>query len=197
MYSYIKGKITDKESDRLIVDNNGIGYEILVSNNMLALLNAGDDALVYTYFHVKQDGVAILGFQSKEEKTMFLRLITVSGIGPKGALAILNEINPYDLAYAIARNDSARLSSVKGIGKKTAARIILELKEKIELSEGLEAVSKDNIKEEMSRDVDDAAVALQALGFSKNDSVKAAAKAAESVSGAENIIKTALKIIRR
>ncbi|MDR2091044.1 MAG: Holliday junction branch migration protein RuvA [Clostridiales bacterium] len=195
MYSYIKGRVSEKEFDRLTLENNGVGYEILVSPNTLSLLKKGDEALIYTYFQVKQDGIALLGFPSKEEKNMFSRLITVTGIGPKSALAILSEISPYDLAFAIAQNDSVKLSKVKGIGKKTAARIVLELKEKIDLEEGvvLEKTDLSSIGGEGAA----AAVALQALGFSKTDSVKAVEKAMTAASGTENIIRAALRLIRQ
>ena len=127
---------------------------------------------------------------------MFLRLITVSGIGPKNAQAILNEISPYALACAIAKNDALLLSTVKGIGKKTAARIILELKEKIDLAEGEETFDVSSSRTG-STVTDEAAVALQALGFSKNDSQRAVMKARESgIEGIENIIKAALRGIK-
>jgi Holliday junction DNA helicase RuvA len=195
MYSYIKGKVTDKEFDRLILENNGVGYEILASSHTLALLERGDEALIYTYFQVKQDGVALLGFQDKEEKSAFSRLITVTGIGPKNALAILNEISPYDLAFAIAKGDSVRLSKVKGIGKKTAARIVLELKEKIDLEDGI-IIGKNDAGASVGGDGEEAAVALQALGFSKSDAIKAVQKAMVATDGTENIIRAALKLVR-
>jgi Holliday junction DNA helicase RuvA len=194
MYSYIKGRVTEKEFDRLTLENNGVGYEILASANTLSLLKNGDEALIYTYFQVKQDGVALLGFQDKEEKSAFSRLITVTGIGPKNALAILNEISPYDLAFAIAKGDSVSLSKVKGIGKKTAARIVLELKEKIDLEDGVIVGKNDGAP--VGGEGEEAAVALQALGFSKSDAAKAVQKAMTTVSGTENIIKTALKSMR-
>ncbi|MDR3294151.1 MAG: Holliday junction branch migration protein RuvA [Clostridiales bacterium] len=194
MYSYIKGKVTEKNIDGIVVETGGIGYEILVSPNTSSRLTVGADAVVYTYYQVKQDGVALLGFQNRDEKNMFLRLITVSGIGPKNALAILGDITPYDLACAIAKNDAVLLSKVKGIGKKTAARIILELKEKITL-EDQEAVLDAAVTE--SGAGSDASVALQALGFSKNDALKALKKAAENgASTTEDLIRVALKLMR-
>jgi Holliday junction DNA helicase RuvA len=194
MYSYIKGRVTEKETDRLTLENNGVGYEILASANTLSLLNKGDEALIYTYFQVKQDGIALLGFQNKDEKSAFLRLVTVTGIGPKNALAILNEINPYDLAFAIAKGDSVRLSKVKGIGKKTAARIVLELKEKIDLEDGVIVDKNDGAT--VGGEGGEAATALQALGFSKSDALKAVQKAMATTEGTENIIMAALKSMR-
>ncbi|MDR1906072.1 MAG: Holliday junction branch migration protein RuvA [Clostridiales bacterium] len=196
MYSYIKGKVASIELDRVVIENNGVGYEIFVSANTLARFKKGEEAEVYIYFQVKQDGIALLGFSCREEKNMFLRLITVSGIGPRSAQAILNEITPYELAYAIATNDGVKLSKVKGIGKKSAARIILELKEKINI-EGEDAAADVKRSAPVGGDAEEAAVALQALGFSKGDAFAAAAKAAEVASGIENIIRTALKLIMK
>ncbi|MDR2047141.1 MAG: Holliday junction branch migration protein RuvA [Clostridiales bacterium] len=196
MFSYIRGKITDKEAGRITVENNGIGYEIFVSSNTLAYFNRGDEALIYTYFQVKQDGAALLGFQNKEEKNMFSRLITVNGIGPKNALAILSGITPCDLAFAVAKNDPALLAKVKGIGKKTAARIVLELKEKIVLEDGeVAGGAGSDGNGNLGGGTDDAVVALQALGFARADALKAVGKAAALVSGTENIIRAALKLM--
>ncbi|MDR1939774.1 MAG: Holliday junction branch migration protein RuvA [Clostridiales bacterium] len=203
MYSYIKGKVAARDGDKLIVENNGIGYELSVSYCTLSNVKIGADILIYTYLQVKQDGIALLGFLSAEEKSMFSRLITVGGVGPKSALAILGEIAPYDLAFAVAGGDSLKLSKVKGIGKKTAARIVLELREKIDLEErpadgaSQGAVGADKTASSGNKDIDDVVVALLTLGFSSRQAYAAAENAAASgANGVEDILRDALKNIR-
>ena len=133
MYAYIKGKIEEVSEGSLIIECGGIGYEVFVSNQTAAeLSSAKGEVKLYTFYKVAEDDVALYGFARKEEKEMFRKLIAVSGVGPKAALAILSGISLKDLALSIATRDAARLTRIKGVGKKTAERIILELKEKVQ-----------------------------------------------------------------
>ena len=133
MLNYISGTIEYVQSDAVIVDANGIGYEISVNNRFLSKIGSvGDKIKVYVYLAVKEDGAFLFGFIDRAERNMFLRLITISGIGPKLAISILGGISSEELSRCIANGDTKALSSIKGIGKKTAERIILELRDKIE-----------------------------------------------------------------
>ena len=129
MYSYIIGVVTQKDLGKITIENNGIGYEINVSNQTLDSITFENEPVkIYTYLNVREDDMSLYGFLSIEEKDMFLKLISVGGIGPKMALGILSEITITGLMNAIASEDLKRLCKVKGLGKKTAERLILELK---------------------------------------------------------------------
>ena len=133
MFNYIKGILEIKKEPYIVVENNGIGYEINISNNTLCgLPNEGEDVKIYTYFQVREDGISLYGFATMEEKRMFMDLISVSGVGPKMALQILSGVRLNDLGVAILSADISMLSKIKGCGKKTAERIIVELKDKID-----------------------------------------------------------------
>ena len=132
MINFIQGKVVQKEENLLVVENNGIGYEILVSShtsNSISFLN--EEVKVLTYMQVREDGISLFGFVSKEEKDMFLKLIEVSGIGPKMAIGILSGISLGDLSVAIFRQDVKMLCTIKGLGKKTAERLLVELKDRV------------------------------------------------------------------
>lgn len=190
MYSYINGKLIDCFENKLIVECNGIGYEIFVSNNTFCDFKIGQDIKVYTYLVAREDNISLFGFSGLSEKSMFLRLITVSGIGPKIALSILSGMSIDDLAVCIAQGDSLMLTRIKGVGKKMAERIVLELKEKVE-SDVLE-------KQFNSSAESDVVAALLALGLSRYECQAAVKTAVEN--GAittEEIIKTALKSLNK
>ena len=131
MIAYIKGKVIDEFDGGVVLENNGIGYEILCSSGLIAELSSKKEGGAYTYLQVREDGLSLFGFANKEEKRMFLKLVAISGIGPKMAMGILSGMKLSDLATAIATGDVKGLSKIKGLGKKTAERIILELRESI------------------------------------------------------------------
>lgn len=164
MIAYIKGKVIDEIDGGVILENNGIGYEILCSSTALARLTAQKEGGIYTYFQVKEDGVCLYGFDNKAEKSMFMKLISVSGVGPKMGIAVLSGMNLSDLATAIAMSDVKTLSKVKGLGKKTAERIILELRENIEKEEITTQNQGAEVK--FTGEDEDAVIALMGLGFS-------------------------------
>ena len=135
MFNYIKGEIIEKFENQVIIENNGIGYEFNVSMNTRDMCGIiGDIVKMHTFLSVKEDGISLFGFYSLEEKNLFLNLITVSGVGPKSALQILSGGQLSELNIAISTGDVGYLAKIKGIGKKTAERIVVELKDKVVIS---------------------------------------------------------------
>ena len=195
MIGYIKGKVLSYTETTVLLENNGIGYEITCSASVYAKLLADKSGEVYTYLAVKEDGVSLYGFSTIEEKNMFLKLITVSGVGPKSGIAILSAIDISSLATMIATEDVKGLSKIKGLGKKTAERIILELREKVEASyyEG----EKKTIATDNSQDDQDAIIALMSLGFTKAECVKVVKEAKDNgLKTIEEIIAYSIKHIK-
>ncbi len=194
MIGYIKGKLLSHFDGTVILENNGIGYEIMCSASVYQEIINNKGGEVFTYLAVREDGISLYGFISPEEKEMFLKLISVSGVGPKMGITVLSNMSLKDLALKIATNDVKGLSSVKGLGKKTAERIILELREKIGEVEGDTTQISMPTKVEVDND---AVIALMSLGFSKAESVKVLTEGIENgVTGLENLIAYALKNIR-
>lgn len=198
MIGYVKGDLLNAEGGTVLVACNGIGYEITCSASVYARLLKDNGGEVYTYMAVKEDGVSLYGFDSIEEKKMFLKLISVSGVGPKMGIAVLSEMRIDDLAVKIATSDAKGLSSVKGLGKKTAERIILELREKVGAiasdDKGSVAIAPPV---SLSKDDEDALIALMSLGFTRAECEKALEKAkAEGITQIEKLIAFALKNIK-
>jgi len=131
MYDYIKGEVVLTDKDMAVIEAGGIGYRIYTTAQSLAHIRTGETAKLYCHFVVREDSHTLYGFATTEEREMFVRLTGVSGIGPKGALAVLSAMKISDLAAAIITSDEAALQKVPGIGKKTAQRIIIDLAEKI------------------------------------------------------------------
>lgn len=175
MYSYIKGTVEEINIDHIVIDNNGIGYEVIVPTTMLASLRLKEpDTKIYTYYHVTENGVALYGFEDKEMKSLFKLLIGVNGIGPKGAIAILSTLTVADLRFAIAGEDSKAIAKAPGIGAKTAQRVIIDLKDKIDFEEAFESKLNVNATGVIANDVkSDVVMALVSLGYSSTDSLKA------------------------
>ncbi len=185
MIAFIKGKVIDEFEGGVVLENNGIGYEILCSAALLAKLSAEKEGGVFTYLQVKEDGLSLFGFDNKEEKRMFLKLISVSGIGPKMAMGILSGMRVNELATAIAMNDVKGLSRIKGLGKKTAERIILELRESVSAENAAIAAEESFVAPVFTSEDEDAIIALMGLGFSGIQSRNAVKTAKEQ--GAETI----------
>lgn len=188
MINFIYGEIAAKNENSVVLDHNGIGFEIFVSTSTLSLVGQiGEMARLFTYMNVKEDELSLYGFLSMEEKNMFLKIINVSGIGPKMALQILSGLSLSDLAVAIKNEDIKLLSTIKGLGKKTAERLALELKDKIDLV-GFEV--QDSLAEEVNVDmVDEAMQALIALGINKNEAYRLAKLNAIGAESTEDIIR--------
>ena len=194
MYSYIKGTIEELYLDHIVIDNNNIGYRINVSSNTLKDLQLGNMAKIYTKLIVREDDMSLCGFSTKEELEMFELLTSVSKIGPKVGLGILSFASPRQLGAYIVSEDIAKMSKAPGVGKKTAERIILELKDKIDkqniefeptlLSQAPVAVSQD-----------EAVDALIALGYSAAEAKEAVDKCKKTGLNTEDIIKKSLSYL--
>ena len=190
MYYYIKGELILKDAGFVVVDNNGIGYKIFTSGYTIASLSEKIVTL-YTYLHVREDVFDLYGFSTKDELSMFLNLISVSGVGPKAALSILSVMSPMSLAAAIITGDAKALTKANGVGAKMAQRVILELKDKLK---NADIIPDTLTKEEVinSGSPEEAVSALMVLGYSQNDAKRAVASVDQSLS-TEEIITLALK----
>ena len=200
MYSYIKGTLEEVSEDLIVVENNGIVYNIRISARMLDALPArGEQVKIYTYLYVKEDAFSLFGFPSRDELEMFKLLINVSGIGPKGGLAVLSVLSANDLRFAIVAEDAKTISKAPGIGSKTAKRLIIELKDKIDLEAAIETGfeemetpaaggnSNNRIRKEASE-------ALVALGYSATEASKVLSGIEiTEVDDVESVLKAALK----
>jgi holliday junction DNA helicase RuvA len=198
MYEYLDGNISYKRYDYFVVDVHGVGYKVFCSQPMLSRIpDVGQRIRIYTYLVVREDVMAIYGFTSTEELSMFELLLTVSGIGPKVAGLITASIEPSSFAIAVLSSDISLISSVKGIGKKGAERIILELKDKLEKnSQGSELLNQSSNKGTSSQKEDkylESCHALAVLGYSQTEASRAVNKVYSSEKPIEEIIKSALK----
>lgn len=195
MYAFIEGKLEEKQKNAIVLNNQGIGYEIFVTTNTLESLTQGETVKVYTYFHVREDAQVLYGFLNLSEKTMFLDLLNVSGVGAKMALTILSGISASSLLNAIATSDVKLLSSIKGVGKKTAERILLELKGKFgdgELADLLNG-SKQEGAGFVATPVSEAIEALTTMGIQTNMATQMVKAIALPTDSAEQIIAKCLK----
>lgn len=168
MFAYIKGSLEMKSSGYIVIDINGLGYKVFMSQNNIDTIGELHDIIkVFTYVKVREDDISIFGFKTQEELKMFELLISVSGVGAKSALVMLSCIEPSDFAIAVISNDVKVLTKVPGIGNKSAQRIILELKDKLkeeQLEENSSKKTKDN-----SENINEAISGLMVLGYSKKD----------------------------
>ena len=197
MFAYIKGKLEIKANDYIVIDVMGIGYKIYMSPSAIDTLGEiGQTIKVHTHYHVREDNISLYGFKTLEELRMFELLITTSGIGAKSAITILSNITPSSFALAIISNDTSKLVKIPGIGAKTAARIVLELKDKLKQTEQIEGAAIDikNTIEDNSK-VEEAKSALQVLGYNSKEIMKVFEKIEISSLSVEEIIKNALKLL--
>lgn len=200
MISYIRGTLAAFEEDKVIVDVGGVGYGIYMSGqDMGRLPGAGSEVKIHTYLNVKEDAMQLYGFLTRDALQVFRLLIGVSGIGPKGGLGILSALTPDDLRFAVMAGDVKAISAAPGIGKKTAEKLILELKDKLHLEDALEhAVMEDSgpaaAPGHMGDAQTDAVQALVALGYGSTEALKAVHQV-EWTDGmdAEDLLKQALK----
>ncbi len=201
MFSYIKGELADITPEEIVVEAGGIGYAVRMPSSVLdSLPPLGAEIKVYTHLYVKEDLVALYGFLTKEDLAVFRLLLGVSGIGPKGALGVLSAISPDDLRFAVLAGDVKSISRAPGIGTKTAQRLIIELKDKLDLGEAFEIRSGHQAAAAAASPSDgtdqrsDAVQALAALGYSLADATRAV-RAVDFAKGmaAEDILKEALK----
>ena len=199
MFSYIKGELTEIETDHIVVETSGIGYMLYISGNaMEALPRVGEEVKVHTYLYLREDLMMLYGFFDRDELDVFKLLINVSGIGPKGAMGILSALSPDDLRFAVLSGDAKSISKAPGVGAKTAQRIVLELKDKLSLEDAfekkLEHKADDAVKDTGHSVKNDAVMALTALGYSSSESLKAVSKVdiTEDMD-VEDVLKGALK----
>ncbi len=201
MISYLRGKVLTTTAETAILDVNGVGYEAYCSGGAFRKLTVGAVGELYTYLQVKEDGVTLFGFESVKEKELFLKLITVSGVGPKLGIAVLAALSADDFALAIATADVKRLSAVKGLGKKTAEKIVLELHGKISAAEVMSASGDDftaavesSATVKLSKADEEAVSALMGLGFTRAESTNAVKKAREN--GAVSVEEVIMKALQ-
>jgi len=177
MYAYIKGILAEITEDAIIVENQGIGYEIAVPGQVFDYLpSVGEEVKIYTYHYVREDAILLYGFLTKEDVRIFKMLIGVSGIGPKGALSILSVLSTDDLRFAILGDDAKAIAKAPGVGAKTAQRVIIELKDKLSLEDAFEQkLANQAQKAELNPAVgvkNEAILALTSLGYSQSEALK-------------------------
>ena len=175
MYAYISGRVEYLTDGAAIVDNGGIGYEIMMSGRDLSAIHPGDEVRLYTHYQVSENNISLFGFLSKESKRIFNLLISVNGVGPKGALAVLSVLSVEDLTYAVLGENEKAITAAPGIGPKAAKKIILELKDKLDLSDAVsEGQSRVSAMADTTASIkNNVLLGLTALGFSSQDSLRA------------------------
>ena len=193
MYYYIRGKYITKGENYAVVDNGGIGYKIFTSLSVLERLDPSSETTLYTHLYVREDAMDLYGFPTTEELSMFLNLLSVSGVGPKAALSILSVATPEKFAIAVITNDVKTITKAAGVGPKLAQRVILELKDKLKT---VDAVSSADISDEDFTDErSEAASALIVLGYSQAEASKAVSLSEGG--SVEELVKNALKKLMR
>lgn len=191
MITHLTGKLVEKNPTNLVVECNGVGYELKISLHTFSSIGSDENAFVYTRHIVREDAQLLYGFSSKEEREMFDHLISVSGIGPNTAMIMLSSLTPDEIAHAITSEDVKTIQGVKGIGAKTAQRVIVDLKDKmLKMS-----FSTENLFVQNNTNRFDALTALASLGFDKKAAEKALDKIAEDQDSVEDLIKKALKVL--
>lgn len=197
MYAYFKGELISRREDSIILEVNNIGYNLFMPKSNLEILpHAGNMVTVHTYTHVKEDALQLYGFLTKDDLELFKMLITVSGIGPKGALGILSTLSGDDLRFAILSEDAKAIAKSPGIGAKTAQKVVIELKDKITLEDAIE-IKREHVTTRTSGsspNIEEAVEALVALGYSSTDALRAVRQIENNQDmKVEAILKEALK----
>ena len=199
MIAFVRGIAADMTENSVIVETGGIGYEIYMTGEGLSQLHMGEEVKIHTYFQVREDAMQLYGFLKKDDLQMFKLLLGVNGVGPKAAMGVLSGITADELRFAVLSDDVKTLSKAPGIGKKTAQKLILELKDKLKLEDAFELkLAHEQEKAEASGDASDgrqeAVAALVALGYSSTDALRAVRKVTEvSPDDVEGLLKAALK----
>lgn len=201
MLSYVRGELVAIEEDKVIVDVNGVGFGVFMpaqSMNYLPML--GEEVKLHTYMNVREDALQLYGFLTRDDLKVFKLLIGVSGIGPKGGLSILSQMSPDDLRFAVMANDAKTIAKAPGIGKKTAEKLIIELKDKLDIEDVLNKNVEDStvsISTSASNEVQAEAIqALVALGYGSTEATKAVKKVSiDEDTTVEEVLKIALKNI--
>ena len=197
MISFLKGYIEEKSEKSIFLDVNGVGYEVYMPTGSSSQLpSVGEEVKIHTYLQISENGIGLYGFLTKDELNVFKLLITVNGIGPKGAVGILSALSANDLRLAVLADDDKAIAKAPGIGPKTAKKLILELKDKFHLEDALEEIASPVKVVSSGKDMNDAAMeavqALTALGYSNSDALKAV-RMTDVQGNTEDILKVALK----
>ena len=200
MISYIRGELISIEEEKVILDVNGVGFGIFMPAQSMNLLpGIGEEVKLHTYMNVREDAMQLFGFLTKDDLKVFKLVIGVSGIGPKGGLSILSHLSPDELRFAVMSHDAKAISGAPGIGKKTAEKLIIELKDKLNMDDVLERISdtSDTTVIHGSNQIQTEAVqALVALGYGNAEALRAVKKVeAQEDATVEEILKQALKYI--
>ena len=196
MIGFVEGIIEYIDVDKIVVNNNGVGYNVFMPASQIDTLNVDETVRVFTYLNVREDAMQLFGFLTRDDLEEFKLLITVNGIGPKGGLAVLSTITTDDLRVAVISEDAKAISKAPGIGAKTAQKVIIELKDKLNLEDVLEPKLDANFQVNDNNSMSEAVMALVALGYSQADAYRAV-KSIDNIEelDVENVIKMALKKI--
>lgn len=198
MFAYIKGSLEQKSNNYVVIDVGGIGYKIFMATKAIeALGEIGEIVKVHTHYYVREDNISLYGFNTNEELRIFELLLQVSGIGAKSAIAMLSEISPSSFALAVISDDISQLVKIPGIGKKTAARIVLELKDKLKTEEAIAKTEEVKLSITNEEETSEAIAALQVLGYTKREIEKALENVDTKNLQLEEIIKQGLKNLAR
>lgn len=201
MITFLRGELAAIEADRAVVDVGGVGYGVYMPGQALTQLpDPGNEVKLYTYLNVREDAMQLFGFLTRDDLEIFKQVIGVSGIGPKGGLNILSCLSPDELRFAIMSGDAKAISAAPGIGKKTAEKLILELKDKVDIESMLDHAAHGDSErlqgERMETDMQAEAVqALVALGYTSTESARAVKKTSPECQTVEDILKEALKYL--
>lgn len=194
MYAYLEGKFTMKSPAQVYVDINGVGYEVNISLNTYSFIQSSESGKLYTYLQIKEDGHTLFGFFDKGEKDMFIQLISVSGIGATTARMMLSHLKPDEVSTAIQQGNVKLLESIKGIGKKTAERLVLELRDKVNKIDSIRHVAAP-VNNSIQQDALNALIALGIARPQAEASIKKITITDNNTSNLEELIKKALKAI--
>ncbi len=197
MYAYIRGTVEYVGEESVVLDNQGIGYRIFVPSSVRDKLRTGDMCTLYTHFSVREDAMQLFGFLTRDDLGIYRMLLGVSGIGPKGALAILSVMSADDIRFAVLSEDAAGIAKAPGIGKKTAQKVIIELKDKLDLQEAFDAKVRHAEETDAGAGTpeNEAVLALTSLGYTGTEALKAVRSAAAkgAAEDVESLIRAALR----
>ncbi len=197
MYAYLKGKVAEVSGDNLVMEVGNIGYNIRIPGSVVPLLPpAGQEVKVYTYTSVREDALQLFGFLSRDDLEMYKMLISVSGIGPKGGLAVLSAMRADEVRMAVVSQDAKAIAKAPGIGNKTAQRIILELKDRVSLPDVFPSQAQESGAVQttgLGQAREEAVEALTALGYSSTDALRAVKAVGGEGMDVESLLKAALK----
>ncbi len=200
MFYYLNGTLAMAETSTAVIDCGGVGYRLTISGSTLGHLSGkiGNTVKLYTHMAVREDDIELFGFFSPEELSAFRMLISVSGVGPKAAMSVLSLLSPEKFAIAVSSGDTKGLSKAPGVGAKTAARIVLELKDKISKEIKSDAAEGDGVEQDSdSSKLSDSLNTLMVLGYTRSEAVSALKKVNIDALPLEDIIKEALKLLMK